>query len=806
MGGCGVSDRTISRDFIRSWSGRGFLLHLILCAILSAGVGFGFYFFSLNWFKAHKAEEKAVALRLVDAFVTNYSALRSQFGANAPVPATFRAHSIESFNKGMSGAENFSLRWVGRPGKQIVTAPPDDEMAKTIESFVGKVDPKPQSSIVPVDGQLKFRTIYPSFAREQGCVDCHNKLQPDQHWKLNELMGAFAIDVPIGPFMTTLIAQSTGLAIALFTGLTLVGFVISHQHFRQMIDRETINAELGRTRAFLDTIIEHAPAILSVKDLQKQTYVLVNRAASGLFGMSAERMIGRNVHQLFSKEQAEFFAARDREASANPGMPIVHEHVVKSPERGDRMLSTTKLTIPDAHGDPQYLLSFSEDITERKQAEAQIAHMAHHDALTDLPNRVAFSEHLTKKMRDAAASGEAFAILCLDLDHFKEVNDVFGHAVGDSLLQAVSARLQKVGEGAFLARFGGDEFTFATACGPQPQTAVALADRLHNAFLEEFYIDGHMVRSGLSIGVAVFGADGGDETTLISNADAALYRSKADGRGKTRFFEMEMDRQLRERRSLQNDLRIAIARNELSVHYQPLARIGGEIVGMEALCRWRHPTRGPVPPGEFIPLAEESGTIIQIGEWMLREACREAASWKKQINIAINLSPIQFRHGDLVGLVHSVLLETGLAPGRLELEITESVLIEDLAGGLAILRRLKALGVGISMDDFGTGYSSLSYLQSFPFDKIKIDQSFISKLGTSPQSATIVRGVVGLARGLDMPVVAEGVETELQRAFLADECCDQIQGFLVGRPLPIGMYAEMVGRARSNDEEQRATA
>jgi diguanylate cyclase (GGDEF)-like protein len=351
------------------------------------------------------------------------------------------------------------------------------------------------------------------------------------------------------------------------------------------------------------------------------------------------------------------------------------------------MLSTTKLTIPNAHGDPQYLLSFSEDITERKQAEAQIAHMAHHDALTDLPNRVAFSEHLAKQMRDVAVSGETFAILCLDLDHFKEVNDVFGHSVGDSLLQAVSARLKKVGEGAFLARFGGDEFTFATACGPQPQTALALADRLHSAFLEEFYIDGHLVRSGLSIGIAVFGADGGDETTLISNADAALYRSKADGRGKTRFFEMEMDRQLRERRSLQNDLRAAIARDELSVHYQPLARIGGEIIGMEALCRWRHPTRGPVPPGEFIPLAEESGTIIQIGEWMLREACREAASWKKQINIAINLSPIQFRHGDLVGLVHSVLLETGLAPGRLELEITESVLIEDLAGGLAILRR-----------------------------------------------------------------------------------------------------------------------
>ncbi len=329
----------------------------------------------------------------------------------------------------------------------------------------------------------------------------------------------------------------------------------------------------------------------------------------------------------------------------------------------------------------------------------------------------------------------------------------------------------------------------------RPHTALALADRLHNAFIDEYHIDGHMVR-GLSIGVAIFGPNGRDETTHLSNADAALYRCKADGRGKTRFFEIEMDRQLRERRSLQNDLRTAIARDELSVNCQPLARIGGEIVGMEALGRWTHPTRGAVSPPEFIPLAEESDTIIQIGEWMIREACREAASWKKPINIAINLSPIQFRHSDLVGLVHAVLLETGLAPGRLELEITESVLIEDLAGGLAILKRLKALGVRISIDDFGTGYSSLSYLQSFPFDKIKIDQSFISKLGTNPQSATIVRGVVGLARGLDMPVVAEGVETELQRAFLADECCDQIQGYLIGLPQSIGSTPRWSGAHR----------
>jgi diguanylate cyclase (GGDEF)-like protein/PAS domain S-box-containing protein len=606
--------------------------------------------------------------------------------------------------------------------------------------------------------------------------------------------------------MTTLLEQSTALAVALFLALALVGFVISHQHYNQMIERETVNAELGRTRAFLDTIIEHMPAILSVKDVKKQTYILVNRAASLLFGIAPEQMIGRNVHQLFAKEQAEFFAASDRKSTEAVGKPVNHEHQVASPDLGQRTLTTTKLTIPDSRGEPQYLLSFSEDITDRKRAEAQIAHMAHHDALTDLPNRVAFSEYLSKLVREAAVSDETFAVLCLDLDHFKEVNDVFGHSVGDSLLRAVAERLHKAGEGAFLARFGGDEFTFATACGPQPQTALAMADRLHSAFSDEFLVDGHMLRSGLSIGVAIFGDDGQDETTLLSNADAALYRSKADGRGKTRFFEIEMDRQLRERRALQNDLRTAISRDELSVHYQPLARIEGEIVGMEALCRWTHPSRGPVSPSEFIPLAEESGVIIQIGEWMLREACREAASWKNPINIAVNLSPIQFRHGDLVSVVHTVLLQTGLAPSRLELEITESVLIEDLSGGLAILRRLKALGVRIAMDDFGTGYSSLSYLQSFPFDKIKIDQSFISKLGTNPQSATIVRGVVGLARGLDMPVEAEGVETELQRSFLAEEYCDQIQGYLVGRPQPIGHYAEMVGREPDAVNDQRATA
>jgi predicted signal transduction protein with EAL and GGDEF domain len=306
--------------------------------------------------------------------------------------------------------------------------------------------------------------------------------------------------------------------------------------------------------------------------------------------------------------------------------------------------------------------------------------------------------------------------------------------------------------------------------------------------------NGQRLRVGISIGVAIFPADGTDATTLLNNADAALTRAKAAGRGKTRFFEIEMDNRQRERRAIQHELSSAIARDELRLHYQPLAEIDGRVIGFEALVRCQHPQRGMVSPAAFIPVAEESGPIMQIGEWVLREACREAASWPNPLQIAINLSPIQFRHGDLPGLVHSVLLETGLASTRLELEITEGVLVEDFGRGVALLRRLKTLGVRIAMDDFGTGYSSLSYLQSFPFDKIKVDQSFISNVENNPQSAAIVRAVIGLAHGLNRPVLAEGVETRRQLEFLAAESCDEVQGYLIGRPRPITEHSALVGR------------
>ena len=420
--------------------------------------------------------------------------------------------------------------------------------------------------------------------------------------------------------------------------------------------------------------------------------------------------------------------------------------------------------------------------------------MAHHDPLTDLPNRMAFNECIAATLDLAKASGESFALLSIDLDRFKTVNDVFGHAVGDTLLRDVASRLAQASQGAFLARVGGDEFHVITSTGPQPATAEALAAKLCGALDTDIDIDGIPLRVRPTVGVAVFPQDGADVLTLVANADAALFRAKSEARGSIRFFELSMDKQLRDKRALQQDLRTAIVRGEIELHYQPQAYIDGEITGFEALVRWHHPRQGLVPPGVFIPLAEESGIIVELGEWILRTACREAASWPRPLSIAVNLSPVQFQHGDLAKLVHEILLETGLSPARLELEITEGVLIDDFNRAVSILRRLKALGVRIAMDDFGTGYSSLSYLQSFPFDKIKIDQSFIANLGHSQQAATIVRAVIALSRGLKMPVVAEGVETEEQVKFLAAEWCNEIQGYFVGRPKPIADYAELVGR------------
>src|SRR5258708_7874413 len=781
--------------FIRSRSGRGFLLHLSICAALSVTVGYGFYYFSLNWFKEHKGGEKIIAFRLVDAFVANYSAIRSQFGKDAPVPASFRAHAIVAFNKQNGDNSDFRLGSVGRPGREIVTPPTDAQMARTIEAFAATPSPKPVSELIDVSGERMFRTVYPTVAREQSCVSCHNDLQPDKtEWHLNDVMGAFVIDVPMAAFRHTLMWQSTGIGLGLFLALALAGLTISLVHFRQLEALDASAAKLGRTQNYLDNIIENMPGSVAVKDARDRCYVLINRTAEAIFGIARRELIGRPVYDLSSKEAANDLFPLAGEALRTRELQTINEHVIHTPHNGTRILTTKNLSIPDESGEQRYLISLAEDITERKQAEARIQHMAHYDAVTDLPNRAAFVEHLARTIDAARANHESFAVLSIDLDRFKEVNDVFGHAVGDDVLRELSQQLRALAGEAYLARLGGDEFTLITPNGDHPALAEILAGRLHAAVATDLERNGQHLRVGISIGIAIFPADGTDATALLNNADAALTRAKAAGRGKTRFFEIEMDNRLRERRTIQHELASAIARDELRLYYQPLAKIDGEVIGFEALVRWQHPQRGMVSPATFIPVAEESGLIMQIGEWVLREACREAASWSPPLQIAVNLSPIQFRHGDLAGLVHSLLLETGLSPTRLELEITEGVLVEDFARSVAILRRLKTLGVRIAMDDFGTGYSSLSYLQAFPFDKIKIDQSFISNVKSNPQSAAIVRAVIGLAHGLNLPVLAEGVETKSQLEFLATESCDEVQGYLLGRPQPIVEYPDLTGR------------
>jgi diguanylate cyclase (GGDEF)-like protein/PAS domain S-box-containing protein len=546
------------------------------------------------------------------------------------------------------------------------------------------------------------------------------------------------------------------------------------------------------------------PIPIIVKDTRDCRYTLANRASEELFGLSRDEIIGKNAYELYPPDQAKSVIAHDDEALASDQPLIIDNGMLHTPHNGVRLITSKRVAIRDDEGKPQYLLGVLEDVTERRRSEQRIVHMAHHDTLTNLPNRATFNEQLACVLDRAAVEQETFAILSLDLDRFKEVNDLFGHSVGDALLCEVTRRLQAAAAGAFLARIGGDEFTLIVADGAQPGTAIALAERLLAGFTDDFEVDGRRLQIGLSVGGAVYPSDGTDAKTLIVNADAALYRAKAEARGTVLFFEPEMSARLGERLALQGDLRLAIARNELLLHYQPQVRMSGETVGFEALVRWQCPKRGMVSPGAFIPIAEESGLIIPIGEWVLRESCREAASWPQPLTIAVNISPIQFHHGDLPSLVHSILLETGLPPARLELEVTEGVLINDFSRAVSILRRLKSLGVQIALDDFGTGYSSLSYLHSFAFDKIKIDRAFIGDVEYNRHSMAIVRAVIGLGHSLGVPILAEGVETEIQHAFLVQEGCDEMQGYLTGRPRLIADYAELIGLQAASQKNYAA--
>jgi diguanylate cyclase len=565
-------------------------------------------------------------------------------------------------------------------------------------------------------------------------------------------------------------------------GVIAMAFIILSISFAMVLfDRKLARHaadEARRLRDFADAAIEGLVVI------DGDRIVDTNRSFLSLAGYTRRGQVPADLADLF-----EGLDLADPESPACQGTA---ECRLIGPGGREREVEVLQRTV-SWRGKPRLVLAVR-DISERKEAAARIAHLAYHDSLTGLPNRAVFTDHLARGVVKAGEQAEPLAVLCIDLDGFKTVNDLYGHPAGDDLLIEVAQRLRSVTRGnELVARLGGDEFAVVQEGGRQPGHADLLSERIIGALRTPFEIGGQTVRISASIGVAVFPADAASATDLIKNADMALYRAKDEGRGLTRFYEAAMDEALRQRRQLETDLRAALANGEVKVHYQPLAALGsGAIVGFEALLRWDHPLHGAVSPEMFIRLAEESGFIIRLGEWVLHEACTEATRWTPPLKLSVNLSPLQFLQADLVGAVEQVLADTGLDPSRLELEITEGLLIKDAPGALAILERLKALGVQISMDDFGTGYSSLAYFRMFPFDKVKIDRSFVADMMTNPQARAIIRSVIGLGHGLGVPVVAEGVETSEQLDALRDEGCDQVQGYLIARPNPISHFESVV--------------
>jgi diguanylate cyclase (GGDEF)-like protein len=576
--------------------------------------------------------------------------------------------------------------------------------------------------------------------------------------------------------------------------LGLIGFILRTQQQRddEAKEREAVIARRseGRFRALLREQYERFNAAMNNMPLgfcmvdDEQRLVATNERFGEIYGLPPD-MIFPGTSLRTSLE----YRAANGHFGDDIGPDFVEERLAaaRDPEPWHSTRSTRDGRIISVLHQPLRgggSLSTHEDVTARRKAEAQIAHMAHHDALTDLPNRVLFREHLVKSL-ESVDRGK-LAVLCIDLDRFKAVNDTLGHAIGDALLRAVGDRLQAASRpNDLVARLGGDEFAIVQAGTEQPLGATTLATRLIAEIGKPFELEGHQVVVDASVGIAIAPNDGTDPDRLLKSADMALYRAKKDGRDSYRFFEPEMDARMQLRRTMELDLRRALTLGEFEVYYQPLITLKtGKISGFEALLRWHHPRRGMVPPMEFVPVAEEIGLIGQIGAWVLKQACLEAATWPDDIHIAVNLSPAQFKHRAVVLDVVAALGASGLPAHRLEVEITETVLLQDTESTVGTLDELRNLGVRISMDDFGTGYSSLAYLQKFPFDKIKIDRSFVKDLSERPQSLAIIRAVTALSTSLGMKTTAEGVETEEQLQTLKEEGCTEVQGYLFSKPVP----------------------
>lgn len=565
----------------------------------------------------------------------------------------------------------------------------------------------------------------------------------------------------------------------------LIGFAkITRDITRQKADSDRIAEVTGN----LDVALENMSQGICLFDRQEKL-ILFNRRYCAIF-----RFPEGTIYPGISYREIVELGHQSHEDEGTEGRSYAEEHyqrniaLVRSGGGSfaqrypwGQSIQQTVNPLPDGGWVATY-----EDITDRLQSEERIAFLAQHDALTGLPNRLHFGERLAQEMLVAERVGMQVALIALDLDKFKEINDQHGHNVGDAVLVTLARQMKGIRqESEFIARFGGDEFAAIKRFSDMSDLHDFLS-RLERALVGTAVIDGFEIKTGASIGVALYPGDADQADSLVANADLAMYRAKNSLIEKVCFYEADMDETARSRRALANDLWAAIDRNELHLHYQVQKSVAtGETTGYEVLLRWRHRERGPIPPLDFIGLAEECGAILPIGEWVLREACREAASWKSGDKIAVNLSPVQLGHADMAAVVARVLDETGLEPHRLEIEITESSIITDKSKALNTLRQIKALGVSIAIDDFGTGYSSLDTLRSFPFDKIKLDKSFMNEVETSLQAKAIIRAILALGQSLDVPVLAEGVETQAQLDILLQEQCDEAQGYLFGRPAPV---------------------
>jgi diguanylate cyclase (GGDEF)-like protein/PAS domain S-box-containing protein len=553
--------------------------------------------------------------------------------------------------------------------------------------------------------------------------------------------------------------------------------------------------DIGKDRSqqyLLDTALENMSHGLCMFDADGRI-TLFNERYARLMGLPATALKGLSLLDVFKLRKAAGRWSGDPEDLFQRVLSGVREgksstRVVET--EPDRWLRVTAQPLREGGW-----VSTLEDITEWRQAQAQITHMSRHDTLTGLPNRTVFREQLQLALSRISRNEEWVAVHIIDLDNFKVINDSLGHPIGDDLLNAVAFRLSAgVRDTDIVARLGGDEFAIVQA-GREVQASdiASLANRIVELVSAPYAIRGNEIVIGTSIGISVAPGDGMDSDLLLKNAEIALYRAKEEGRGTYRFFETGMDARAQARRLLELDMRAALLRNEFDVYYQPIYSLEtGRIVCFEALLRWNHPLRGMIQPAEFIPLAEETGLIIPVGNWVLRRACQDAARWSRDVAVAVNLSPAQFKNRRLVPSVSAALLDSGLAANRLELEITESVLLQNSRTTLEILHTLHDFGIRISLDDFGTGYSSLSYLRSFPFDKIKIDASFVHELASRDDSKAIVRAVTGLARGLGITTTAEGVETAEQLALLRLEGCNEVQGYLFNAPRPAAEVETML--------------